>query len=196
MQRCAGPFLMSPVVQVLKCGNRRSDGVAMIDLAKWSEQHRAAFVEMHSDPAVMADLGGPFDQAAADAKFDRYCAAWARDGISRWAVCDEAHRFLGYAGVMKRADANHPLGSHHEIGWRFRREAWGRGLATASSRQALDHAWRVLDVPEILSYTAADNVRSQRVMARLNLRRDARRDFVARYTLGEWHGLVWVANRT
>jgi RimJ/RimL family protein N-acetyltransferase len=150
---------------------------------------------MHADPAVMNDLGGPFDQAASDAKFDRYRDAWALDGISRWVIADLAGSFLGYAGVMKRNDPDHPLGAHYEIGWRLRRDAWGKGYATQSARCALDHAWSVLDVAEIVSYTAADNQRCQNVMARLNLKRDASRDFTARYPRGDWTGLMWVAER-
>lgn len=151
---------------------------------------------MHRDPEVMADLGGPFDEAASRLKFERYGDAWTAHRISRWAVVDRSsRRFLGYAGVMAGGDGDHPLGRHHEIGWRFRRLAWGHGLATASARQALDHAWAVLQAAEILSYTAAGNVRSQGVMRRLGLRRAPDRDFTARYVRGDWSGLVWVADR-
>jgi RimJ/RimL family protein N-acetyltransferase len=163
------------------------------ELQKWSENHRTAFAEMQYDPEVMADLGGPFDHNASDQKFDRYKAAWLTDGISRWAVVDPSGKFLGYAGVMKCADSAHPLGSHYEIGWRFCRDAWGKGYATRSARLALEHAWTVLNVSEIFSYTAADNVRSQRVMERLFLKRASNRDFTARYPRGSWSGLVWVA---
>jgi RimJ/RimL family protein N-acetyltransferase len=165
------------------------------NLSHWSEAYRDAFAEMQSDSEVMADLGGPFDRAASDAKFDRYRDAWTLDGVSRWAVIDPAGTFLGYAGVMKHSDADHPLGPHHEVGWRFRRDAWGKGLATQSAERALAHAWTVVDVLEILSYTAPDNRRSQKVMDRLNLRRDKARDFTARYPRGDWSGLVWVAER-
>jgi RimJ/RimL family protein N-acetyltransferase len=168
----------------------------MFELQKWTEQHRQPFVEMQRDPAVMADLGGPVDAAASNAKFDRYSAGWNTDGISRWAVVDPSGIFLGYAGVMWRADPAHPLGPHHEIGWRFVRSAWGNGYASSSAALALEHAWAVLPVDEIFSYTAADNLRSQQVMARLNLRRAPDHDFTAHYTpQGDWSGLVWVAER-
>ncbi|MCW6537627.1 GNAT family N-acetyltransferase [Sphingomonas lycopersici] len=167
----------------------------MFELQRWAEEHWNSFAEMQSDPEVMADLGGPFTRDASREKFDRYRDAWKTDGVSRWAVVDYAGAFLGYAGIMIRRDPDHPLGVHHEIGWRFRRDAWGKGLATQSARQALHHAWSVLDVPEIVSYTARDNLRSRNVMRRLGLRRDPHRDFTARYPRGDWTGLVWVAER-
>jgi RimJ/RimL family protein N-acetyltransferase len=156
---------------------------------------RNAFGEMHADPAVMMDQGGPFDRAASDAKFDRCRDAWQADGISRWVIADGEDRFLGYAGVTKRSDPDHPLGTHFEIGWRLRRSAWGKGYATESARYALSHAWGILDVAEIVSYTDTQNQRSQNVMRRLDLRRDASRDFTARYPRGVWAGLMWVAER-
>ncbi len=164
-------------------------------LRQWLEEFRQPFVTMQSDPKVMADLGGPAGRAVSHNKFDRYRDAWKFDGISRWAVVDEADMFLGYAGIMRAGGPEHPLGHHYEIGWRFRREVWGLGLATRSARQALEHAWATLSVNEILSYTAAENYRSRAVMDRLQFRRDASRDFTARYPEGNWSGLVWTAER-
>ena len=74
------------------------------------------------------------------------------------------------------------------------RRAWGHGYATESARAALEDAFRRVGLKEIVSYTSAANLRSQAVMARLNLRREPSRDFVAEYEgVGVWHGLVWVA---
>lgn len=167
----------------------------IFELCRWSEEYREPFAEMQSDADVMADLGGPFGRSASSIKFDRYRDAWTTDGISRWAVIDHAGGFCGYAGVMKCDVTDHPLGSHYEVGWRFRRDAWGRGLATEATRRALSHAWAVLNTAEIFSYTAADNQRSQMVMRRLELKRDTTRDFTAMYPTGNWMGLVWLAER-
>ncbi len=161
-------------------------------LHAWAERHRAPFAAMHADPEVMADLGGPIDAQGAGAKLDRYAAGLRDHGVSRWAVEDPQGRFLGYAGVNWRADANHPLGPHHEIGWRLVRNAWGHGYATEAARAALDHALALPHVYVVLSYTAPDNLRSQAVMGRLGLVRAAALDFTADYPgSGAWHGLVW-----
>lgn len=161
-------------------------------LRQWRDDDYPAFARMHSDAEVMADLGGPIDRTESDAKLDRYRTAHVEHGLSRWAV-EHAGAFIGYAGVMRRPSRDHPLGPHHEIGWRFTRSAWGRGYATESAAAALKHAFDEMGLREILSYTSATNTRSQAVMARLNLRRDASLDFVADYGKGEWRGLVWVA---
>jgi RimJ/RimL family protein N-acetyltransferase len=96
---------------------------------------------------------------------------------------------------MYRADATHPLGRHHEIGWRLCRAAWGKGIASNVARRALLHAWGVVADNVIYSYTAPDNLRSQAVMARLGLLRKSQLDFTADYPLGPWTGWVWTAER-
>lgn len=160
-------------------------------LHAWRDDHRTAFVRMHADPEVMADQGGPVEAVESDRKFDRYRAALREYGTSRWAVETPDGDFLGYAGVMRRVDETHPLGPHFEIGWRFVRSAWGRGLATESARAALDHAIGG-GFTEIVSYTGADNLRSQAVMVRLGLVRRPELDFVL---ASNWQGLVWAVAR-
>lgn len=163
-----------------------------LKLHAWSDGHRAAFAQMHADPEVMADLGGPIDRADSDLKFDRYCAALRDHGTSRWAVEDNDGRFLGYAGVMPRMLKEHPLGPHFEVGWRFVRPAWGKGFVTESARAALDHAHRTVGLTGIVSYTSSDNLRSQAVMKRLSFIRQPSLDFTIPASQGtEWHGLVW-----
>jgi RimJ/RimL family protein N-acetyltransferase len=165
-------------------------------LCRWADRHREAFALMHADPEVMADLGEPIDRSESDQKFDRYCAAQREHGISRWAVENASGAFLGYAGVTPRSSKDHPLGAHFEVGWRFMRDAWGNGYATESAEAALHHAVHDVGLGEIISYTSADNRRSQAVMAKLNLVRDPSRDFTMLTPRGgPWQGLVWTVPR-
>jgi RimJ/RimL family protein N-acetyltransferase len=164
-----------------------------LKLHRWEDRHREAFEMMHADPEVMADLGGPIGQFESNEKFDRYRAALREHGVSRWAVESSDGAFLGYAGVMPRLSTDHPLGAHFEVGWRLVRKAWGFGYATESARAALRHAVHDIGLNGIVSYTSPNNLRSQAVMARLNLVRDPLRDFVVRTASGgHWQGLVWV----
>ena len=64
-----------------------------------------------------------------------------------------------------------------EVGWRLPVSAWGRGLATEGARAALAYAFAVLAWADIVAMTAAINVRSQRVMERLGMHRNAADDF-------------------
>jgi RimJ/RimL family protein N-acetyltransferase len=158
----------------------------------WQAADRAAFAAMNEDPEVMHDLGGPFDLAESNAKFDRYAAAQHQFGFGRWLVETRDGDFVGYAGVLK-ARAGHPLGEHFEIGWRLVRAAWGKGYAAEAAKAALEDAFSRAQLTEVLAYTAPENARSQAVMRRLALTRDPSRDFTAQYDKGVWRGLVWFA---
>ena len=159
-------------------------------LQPWCDHDREAFAAMHADPEVMWDAAALLDRAQSDLKIDRYREAFARDGFSRWAMEDRSGVFLGYVGVLS-LPPGHALGQGVEIGWRFRRAVWGQGYATEGARAALADGFERFGWPEVLSYTAPDNLRSQAVMNRLGLRRDAVRDFVAE---DGWTGWVWVAD--
>lgn len=159
-------------------------------LRNWREEDRAAFAVMHGDAEVMHDLGGPFDQAHSDTKFDRYVAAYEQHGFCRWAVLETNGQFVGYTGIMPHG-TDHRLGPHADVGWRLVRSAWGHGYAEEAAEAALEDGVRRLAFEEVFAYTTPDNLRSQSVMARLGLIREPHRDF----TLPEtgWRGLVWTA---
>jgi RimJ/RimL family protein N-acetyltransferase len=163
-------------------------------LRVWEEADRDHFAALNVDPIVMNDLGGPLSRGDSDAKLDRYLKAWGSNGYGRWLVETISGKFLGYSGVMPVRE-DHPIGIHDEIGWRLIRKAWGHGYATEAARAALIDVFRRAKLIEVLAYTDAQNIRSQAVMTRLGLTRDASRDF-AIYSdrLGTWQGLVWTAH--
>lgn len=165
-----------------------------LTLRSWRETDRDAFAALNADPEVMWDLGGPFIRADSDAKFDRYRATFRQHGFSRLAIEERQGRFVGYAGIMP-GTPNHPLGPHVEIGWRLARAVWGKGYATEAAGAVLRDAFERLGLAEIVAYTAPDNVRSQAVMGRLGLQRDALRDFSTPGRSGTWVGWVWVLRR-
>ncbi|MEQ8817120.1 MAG: GNAT family N-acetyltransferase [Marinovum algicola] len=164
-------------------------------LRPWRDADRTAFAAMLADPAVMQDLGGTVDRAAADAKLDRYVATLAQAGTARLAVTGHDDGFLGYAGVMP-LEPGHPAGAAFDVGWRLVRAAWGWGFATEAAAAALHDAFDRLGLPEVVAFTAPDNLRSQAVMQRLGMHRDPGRDFTAAWGGGDWHGLVWTARPT
>jgi RimJ/RimL family protein N-acetyltransferase len=161
---------------------------ARLRLRRWRESDRDAFAELHVDPEVMVDAPRPLTRDKSDRKFDRYVAAFERDGFCQWAIETLGGGFIGYAGATRVA-SDHPLGAHVGAGWRLARRAWGFGYATEAMRAAFDDVFRRPGVAEALAYTSPDNLRSQAVMSRLGMRRECELDFTA----DGWTGLVWSA---
>ncbi|WP_228974191.1 GNAT family N-acetyltransferase [Streptomyces sp. DH12] len=57
-----------------------------------------------------------------------------------------------------------------ELGYRLRRAAWGRGLATEGARALVDKGFAELGVERVVAYTMAVNRGSRRVMEKTGLR--------------------------
>ncbi len=163
-------------------------------LRPWRHSDGDDFAEMNAVGEVRAELGGPLSREGSDAKLERFTRSFDVDGLTRWVVTERGV-FLGYCGIVAHREP-HPLDTHHDIGWRLTRSAWGRGIATEAARAVLTDAFGRMGLDEVLAYTAADNTRSQAVMERLELERRADLDFTQHFDdVGEWRGLVWAANR-
>ena len=160
----------------------------------WAQVDRDVFAAMHAHPDVMHDYGGPISRSESDAKLNRYMATYQEHSFSRWAVEAHVGEFLGYAGITPVRPRPSP---------RFTRTdrlaadaAWGFGYATEAAQAALTDAFIRIGLDAVIAYTAADNLRSQAVMTRLQMRRDPSSDFTADYaTIKGWRGLVWEARR-
>ncbi len=130
---------------------------------------------MNSDPEVMRYFPALLSKAESAASMERLRRAIDERGWGFWAVEIDGV-FAGITGL------NAPDFSAHftpciEIGWRFRREFWGRSLAYRAAKQALAFGLESLKLTEIVSFTAAGNLRSRRLMERLRFERDASGDF-------------------
>lgn len=164
-------------------------------LKPWSLHDLPIFTKLHTNPIVMADQGGPISKQQSKEKLERYVSNYEIFGYSRWRVALKSGEVIGYCGVSP-VRRQHPLGHHEEIGWRLFPEAWGHGYATEAAITSLKAFFTHNDIQTVYAYTAADNVRSQRVMKKIGLIRDDLLDFIEPYgQTGEWKGLVWKANR-
>ena len=64
-----------------------------------------------------------------------------------------------------------------EIGWRIRRDAWGRGYAVEAARACLNWAWSNLEIGRIVAITVLANEASWSVMERIDMIRRPDLDF-------------------
>ena len=64
-----------------------------------------------------------------------------------------------------------------EIGWRIARDFWSQSVAYRAALLALSYGFETLKLAEIVSFTAAANSRSTRLMERLGFARDQHGDF-------------------
>lgn len=145
---------------------------ARLRLRQWQQSDRAALARMNQDAEVMRHFPAMLSEPESDALAQRCSDLIEARGWGFWAAQDKATgSFIGFIGLHVPAAAL-PFSPCVEIGWRLAAAWWGKGLATEGARAALAFAFEELRLPEVVSFTALSNTRSERVMQRLGMRRD------------------------
>jgi RimJ/RimL family protein N-acetyltransferase len=132
---------------------------------------------MDADPRVMEYFPAQLTCAESDALIDRIEAHFSKRGWGAWAAELRATgEFIGFIGLSVPTFEAH-FTPCVEIGWRLAAAHWGKGLATEGARAALDFGFNELQLPEVVSFTTAANLRSRRVMEKLGMTRNPADDF-------------------
>jgi RimJ/RimL family protein N-acetyltransferase len=127
-----------------------------------------ACLAMDQDPEVVRFIDGPWNDPAAHRAFvqDRTCSPYPH-GLGYWALVDRgAWSFLGWV-LLIPLDARGP---QIEIGWRLRRECWGKGYATEAAQVILRHGQTTLGLDEIIAEIDPANFASVRVAEKIGMK--------------------------
>ena len=132
-----------------------------------TEEHTELLVELDSDPEVLRFIFGRAltrEEVTGTWLRTRLRPEAAERGIGYWAGFED-ERFVGWWALALDPDD----AATAELGYRLRRDAWGRGLATEGSRALLDHAFGTLGLPRVWAVTMAVNAGSRGVMTKLGM---------------------------
>ncbi len=138
-------------------------------LRRWRPVDRAAFAKLNADPRVMEFFPSTLSREESDAVVDRIARHFEQHGFAQWAVeIPGVTPFAGFIGLsIPRFQA--AFTPCVEVGWRLGAEHWNRGYATEGARAALEFGFRLLGLDEIVSFTVPANLRSRRVMEKLDM---------------------------
>ena len=146
-------------------------------LRPFTDMDRAPFFELNTHPAVVESLGSSPTRAESDTAMDRYDDEMQREGWGLWAVeVVGGPAFVGMVG-LHRVRAEVPCAPAVEVGWRLHPDRWGHGYATEAAGASLDFGFDQVGLDEIVAFTTTVNARSQAVMERIGMHRDAAGDF-------------------
>jgi RimJ/RimL family protein N-acetyltransferase len=149
-------------------------------LRDWDAADEQHFYAVMNTPDVMRHLGGVQSPAEWHAAFDRI-SGFSRDfGHTFWIVEDrQSGELQGFCGLKcVNAPGSGALMGQHEIGWRLRASAWGKGIAKEAAIASLDLAFGRFSAPHVVALTVAANLPSQGLMERLGMNRRSELDFV------------------
>jgi RimJ/RimL family protein N-acetyltransferase len=138
-------------------------------LRQWHPDDRIPFAHLNADPRVMECFPHCLDRVDSDALAKRLQSLIAERGWGFWAVeVVGVEPFIGFVGLHIPA-AELPCSPCVEVGWRLAFKHWGNGYAPEAAKAALRFGFEVLNLPEIVSFTAVNNARSRAVMHKLNM---------------------------
>ena len=145
-------------------------------LRQWQDADKAPFAAMNADPTVMEFMPSRLTREQSDRMVVHFSTMLETNGMTFYALEErDTGDFIGAAGLFPVTKL--PFAPAVEIGWRLRPQSWGRGYASEAARGALAQGFGPLALDEIVAYTAALNLRSQRVMERIGMVRDPVGDF-------------------
>lgn len=98
-------------------------------------------------------------------------------GFMFYAVELKATReMIGFLGLKKPSFEAH-FTPAIEIGWRLASKHWNKGYATEGAKAVLDYGFNKLNLDEIVSFTAVNNIPSRRVMQKIGMHHNPADDF-------------------
>lgn len=146
-------------------------------LRRWRAADREPFAAINADPEVMEHFPAPLDRGESDALIARIESGFEANGFGLWALeLRGSGELIGFTGIAVPEIEAH-FTPAVEVGWRLARGAWGNGYATEAGRAALAYGFGEVDLEEIVSFAAVDNLRSRKVMERLGMTHDSGDDF-------------------
>ena len=128
-------------------------------------------VELDSDPEVMRYLSGGPPTPREEIEQD-ILPAWLRyyergDRYGFWAAIEKGSGdFIGWFHFRPHRGAPD---DEPELGYRFRRAAWGKGYGTEGSRALIHKGFTEFGVRRVVAATYQDNIGSRRVMEKSGL---------------------------
>lgn len=141
-------------------------------LRRFTEADEDDLVELDSDPEVMRFINGGKPTSREEVRnrilpillgcYERF------DGLGFWAAEERSTgRFLGWFHF--RPHKNEPGSGEIELGYRLRRQAWGKGYATEGSRALIHKGFTELGVERVVAEAMTANLGSRRVMEKSGL---------------------------
>ena len=146
-------------------------------LRTWNDDDLQPMLAINQDPKVMEYFPSLQDVDMTKNFIDKVNAHFKNHGYSLYAaVRKDTNEFIGFIGLLIAEFESH-FTPATEIGWRLSSSHWGQGFATEGAKAVLGYAFRELKIPEIVSFTAAGNAKSIRVMQKIGLQHNEVDDF-------------------
>jgi [ribosomal protein S5]-alanine N-acetyltransferase len=127
----------------------------------------AVVYELNSDPEVTRYTGDPVKDAAHAKEIleQVILPQYALYNHGRWAVHVKlTNEFIGWCGLKNR-----PERAEIDLGYRFKKSAWGKGYATEAAAATIKYGFQKLQLPRIVGRAMPDNIGSLTVLEKCGM---------------------------
>lgn len=132
---------------------------------------------MHTNPHVMATLGGIRTGAQTQENMHWNLAHWEKYGFGKWMFyLKNTQEWVGY-GALRHVNVEGQ--AEIEVGYALMPKFWKQGIATEIAKACIEIAFEVLWLKNIVCFTLTTNQASQRVMEKAGFQYE--RKFVMHY---------------
>ncbi len=140
-----------------------------LGLRIWEEEDTLPFIEMNKDPEVMKYFPSIMTDEGSRVMIERMSRFMNEHNYGLFAVEEKStNTFIGFTGFAIPSFTSF-FTPCIEVGWRYKKEAWGKGFATEAARPCLQFGFEQLKMEKIVSFTSALNINSEKVMKRAGM---------------------------
>ena len=138
-------------------------------LREYTEADAPAFFRLNSDPEVMRYVPDEALNSVDEARqilVSHPMADYRERGFGRWAcVLKQTGEHIGFCGLKYLKDID-----DIDLGFRFIRSQWGKGLATEAALASIRYGFDELKLDHILGLAEPENRASIRVLEKVGMR--------------------------
>lgn len=130
-----------------------------------------ALAVINADPDVMRYIGNgtPRDLEQTEALVAKAAAHWDVHGWGTFAVSEKGTGDLVGLGILAEPTFLPEIMPVTEVGWRVKRDRWGRGYAPEAARAVIGFAFGELGLDRVVSCIHSENAASVRVAEKLGM---------------------------
>jgi RimJ/RimL family protein N-acetyltransferase len=135
----------------------------------WKKTDLEEFARLNADPEVMEHFPERLTKSEVKELIVKLRDHFSLKGYTYYATERlETREFVGMIGLAYqeyKADFTPAV----DIGWRLKRNIWGKGYATEGAKRCLKYAFRELGLQKIVSVCTVKNYKSENVMKKIGM---------------------------
>ncbi len=137
----------------------------------WKDSDLEWFAQMNADKEVMQFFPKTLTKQESADFLKRLQKHQDTNGYCYYKVVEkQASKPIGFIGLAYQTYDTH-FTPATDIGWRLKKEFWGKGYATEGAQRCLDFAFQELDLNEVISTCIVQNKPSENVMQKMGMQK-------------------------